>query len=180
MNRSLFARAQSGVSLIESMIVLAVVACTLGSVIPGFSEARQRRHLDGTAAQLETDIQYARSQAVASNRSVRITFRQDAAGSCYIVHTGAVDACSCTADGAAVCQAGEQSLRSVRLSTTEPVQISANVGSILFDAFKGTSTPTGTLRVTAPDQRAVHLVVNVMGRVRSCSPGGAVPGYRRC
>jgi type IV fimbrial biogenesis protein FimT len=32
----------------------------------------------------------------------------------------------------------------------------------------------------ASGDRAVHLVVNLMGRVRSCSPGNTVPGYRAC
>jgi type IV fimbrial biogenesis protein FimT len=54
------------------------------------------------------------------------------------------------------------------------------VPSILFDSAKGTSTPTGTLRLMGKDQRAVHLVVNIMGRVRSCSPDSAVPGYKAC
>jgi type IV fimbrial biogenesis protein FimT len=43
----------------------------------------------------------------------------------------------------------------------------------------GTSTPTGTLRLVGGRGRAVHHVVNVMGRVRSCTPAG-VPGWRAC
>ena len=43
----------------------------------------------------------------------------------------------------------------------------------------GTSTPTGTLRLVDSRGRAVHHVVNVMGRVRSCTPAG-VPGWRAC
>ena len=40
--------------------------------------------------------------------------------------------------------------------------------------------PTGTLRVLGSQGRAVHHVINVMGRVRSCTPLGAMPGYRAC
>jgi type IV fimbrial biogenesis protein FimT len=61
--------------------------------------------------------------------------------------------------------------------------VQANVASILFDPLHGTSTPTGTLRVVADSGRAVHHVVNIMGRVRTCSPAGAAPvvaGYRVC
>jgi len=28
--------------------------------------------------------------------------------------------------------------------------------------------------------KAIHHVVNIMGRVRSCSPQGDIPGYRAC
>ena len=55
----------------------------------------------------------------------------------------------------------------------------ANVASIAFDPLHGTSTPTGTLRLVDGRGRAVHHVVNVMGRVRSCTPAG-VPGWRAC
>jgi hypothetical protein len=27
---------------------------------------------------------------------------------------------------------------------------------------------------------AIHQIVNIMGRVRSCSPEGGVPGFPRC
>lgn len=173
-------RRQRGVSLVESLIVLAVTAVSLGAALPSFQDARARRHFDGVAAQLETDLQLARQLAVSHDRSVRISFKADAGGSCYVVHTGSADACTCNADGSASCSAGEQALRSVRLGLGEAVQLRSNVPSILFDSAKGTSTPTGTLRVVGTDQRAVHLVVNIMGRVRSCSPDGAVPGYKRC
>jgi type IV fimbrial biogenesis protein FimT len=183
MNRKPFAsaaRRQAGLTLVESLIGMAVTAVSLGTVVPAFDEARQRRHLDGTAAQLETDIQYARSLAVAGNRSMRISFQADSAGSCYVVHTGSANACSCDAGGAAVCSAGEESLRSVRLPSDGAVQLRSNVRSILFDPTRGTSTPTGTLRLSARDDRAMHLVVNIMGRVRTCSPAAAVPGYPAC
>jgi type IV fimbrial biogenesis protein FimT len=173
-------RRQRGVSLVESLIVLAVTTVSLGAALPTFQDALQRRHFDGVAAQLETDLQMARSLAVSQDRNVRISFKTDAGGSCYVVHTGAADACTCNADGSASCSNGELAARSVRLGLGDAVQLRSNVPSIVFDSAKGTSTPTGTLRLVGPDQRAVHLVVNIMGRVRSCSPNGAVPGYKAC
>jgi len=71
-------------------------------------------------------------------------------------------------------------IKTVRLPADERVGLQANMGSIVFDPLHGTGTPTGTLRLTGRDGRAIHHVVNVMGRVRSCSPAGAVPGYRAC
>jgi type IV fimbrial biogenesis protein FimT len=109
-----------------------------------------------------------------------MSFHADAQGSCYVVHTGATEDCSCNADGSASCSHGAAALRSVRFAQPDALQLHTNVGSILFDPVKGTSTPTGTLRLVAADDRAVHLVVNLMGRVRSCSPDKLVPGYRPC
>ena len=79
-------RHQAGLTLIESLMALAVVGVLLGSILPAFGTALERRHLEGAAAQLQTDIQYARSQAVAANAPLRMRFQQHATGSCYVVH----------------------------------------------------------------------------------------------
>lgn len=174
------ARRQRGLTLLESMIAVTVAAVALGAVLPGVEQTRERRHLEGAAAQLETDIMYTRSLAVAQNQGVRMGFESFSTGTCYTVHTGAANACSCDATGAATCSAGAQAIRTVYFPAQGPVALRANVRSILFDPRLGTSTPTGTLRVVGRSDAAIHQIVNIMGRVRSCSPGGSVPGLPRC
>lgn len=174
------ARRQDGVSLVESLICLATACLALGATLPSFEQLRAQRHFDGAAAQLETDIHFARGLAVSRNHSLRMSFHADTQGSCYVVHTGDRSDCGCNADGSATCTDGAMALRSVRFAQGGALQLQANVGSILFDPVKGTSTPTGTLRLLATGDRAVHVVVNLMGRARTCSPGSAVPGYRAC
>jgi len=156
------------------------VAVALGAAVPEFSAAGERRHADGTAAQLETDIMHIRSLAAAQNRDLRMSFAADAEGSCYVVHTGAAGDCRCSGEGSTVCEPRAEALRSVYFAADAPVQVQANVRSILFDATKGTTTPTATVRVLGREREAVHLVVNLMGRVRACSPAAATPGYRAC
>jgi type IV fimbrial biogenesis protein FimT len=36
------------------------------------------------------------------------------------------------------------------------------------------------MKVQGRSGAAVHQIVNVMGRVRSCSPEPALPGFRAC
>ena len=174
------ARSQRGVTVLESLIAVTVTAVALGSALPGFEQARERRHLEGTAAQLETDIMHTRSLAVARNQGVRMGFESLQAGTCYTVHTGPANACSCNAGGAATCSPGAEALRTVYFASAGPVAVRANVRSILFDPRLGTSTPTGTLRVVGRGDAAIHQIVNIMGRVRSCSPAGSVPGMPHC
>ena len=171
---------QRGVTLIEAATVLAVIAVVAGTAAPSLRAVIDARRLDAAATQLATDIRYVRTEAIARNEALRLSIRPVAGGSCYVVHTGAADACTCPATGAASCTGGADVLRTVVLPATARVTLQSNLGSMLFDPVHGTSTPTGTLRLIGAGDRAIHHIVNVMGRVRSCSPAGAVPGYRAC
>jgi type IV fimbrial biogenesis protein FimT len=175
------ARRQAGVSVVESLVTVATATATLSTAIPNFEKARVQRHLEGAATQLETDIHLARSQAVALHHNLRLSLINDEHGSGYIIHTGKAGSCTLAASGAASCGSNGSVTRSVRLPKGGAVQLQSNVGSIVFQGDKGTSTPTGTLKLQADNNRAVHVVVNVMGRVRACTPNvGTVSGYAKC
>ena len=171
---------QRGVTLIEACIVMAISGVVIGTTVPGMQGVLDSRRLGGAATQLATDIQFVRSEAVARNRAVRLSFHSAADSAGYVIHTGGAAQCACAATGPAVCEAGAEEIKTVHLPAAEKVGLQANVGSVLFDPLHGTSTPTGTLRVIGTQGREVRHVINIMGRVRSCTPLGAVPGYRTC
>lgn len=170
---------QRGWTLVEGMVSLAVSAIALATAVPGFEAARERRHLDGAAAQLETDLQLARSLAVAQNRTLRFSFASNAAGSCYMVHSGSASDCHCDATGAASCSGAAQVLRSAGYSAKLPFKLSSNSASMAFEHIRGTVTPTSTVKIVGREQ-AVHVITNIMGRVRACSPTSASFGYPAC
>jgi type IV fimbrial biogenesis protein FimT len=174
------ARSQKGFTLTECLMALTVTATSLGAGLPGFERALEQRRLEGAAAQLETDIAFTRSLAVARSQSVRMNFTSDANGTCYTVHTGGARDCQCTANGQSVCVGGGQAMRTAFFAAGGPVSLRSNVPSILFDPTHGTSTPTGTLRVVGRSNNAIHQIVNIMGRVRSCAPAPGLAGYPRC
>ena len=99
---------------------------------------------------------------------------------CYVIHTGAANQCACAADGSPVCQGDAEAVRAVRFEPGGSVSLKSNSRSVLFDPTKGTSSPTATIQLQARNGSAIHQVMNIMGRVRSCSPAPAVSGYRRC
>jgi type IV fimbrial biogenesis protein FimT len=172
-----------GVSLIEASIVMAIAAITLATAAPGFQGFIEKQRLHGAAAQLASDLHFARAEAVMRNTPLRFTLHQAAWGSCYVIHTGAAQDCRCeTAASAATCTGEAEALKTVQWTSDQGISLQSAVRSLLFDPLHGTSTPAGTLKVVAASGRAVHHVVNVMGRVRTCSPQGAatVAGYRSC
>lgn len=168
-------RRQSGVTLIEAATVLAITGVLLGAALPNADAARQRRHVEGAAAQFETDVHLARSTAASLGRTVRLDFQSGAGAACYVLHTGAAGNCDCLSPQP-TCAAGEP-LRTQRYAA-QPVVMASNSASMLFDPTTGTVTPTATVRFTAPSGDALHQVVNLMGRVRTCSP--SLAGYKAC
>ena len=171
---------QRGVTLVEACIVMAVLGIVTTSAAPGMQGLIETRRVDGAATQLATDIQYVRSEAVSRNQPVRLSFYSSAESSCYVLHTGLSAQCTCGATAPALCSGDARQIKTVVLPAAQRVRVQANVASVLFDPLHGTSTPTGTLRVLGAQGRAVHHVINVMGRVRSCSPLNTQPGYRAC
>ena len=173
-------RCSHGITLLEIAVVLAVTAIVAATAVPSLASLVMARRLEGAASGLAADLQFVRGEALARNRSLRLSVRSGADATCWIVHTGAAANCACAAAAGVVCAPGASAIRSGVLPVGERVSVSANVASIVFDPLHGTSTPTGTLRLVDAHGRAVHHVVNVVGRVRSCSPDGAVSGYPAC
>ena len=169
---------QRGLSLVEATVVVAIVATVATAAAPSLGRLLDHRRLEAGASQLAADLQLARNESIARNRVVRVSWQ--VASNCYVVHTGAADQCTCAADGNGQCAAGATLLRSVGWTVADRLTVQSNSASIAFDPQHGTATPSATWRVVASDGRAIHQVVNVMGRVRSCSPLASVPGYRAC
>lgn len=174
--------AQHGVSLIEALCVLSIASVVIGSAVPGLDSARQKAQLQAVAAQVGTDVQFAKSQASALNRTVTLTLREADGATCYIVHTGPAANCACSVRAAdtATCGGTSELLRAVGFAPSDPAQVRSATRSLTFDPVRGTVTPTATLRIEARDGRAVHQVVNLLGRVRTCTPQGRVAGERSC
>jgi type IV fimbrial biogenesis protein FimT len=141
--------------------------------LPSFKDTLDKRVVEGVSSELRTDLMYARSEAVARNAGVRVSFYQGAAGRCYVVHTGSRDDCSCDGSGPALCTGDAVALKTVNAAASRSVQVVANVSSMRFDPTNGTTTPAGTVCTVPAAGRAVHHVVNILGRVRSCQPATA-------
>lgn len=169
-----------GTTLVEALMALSTLAVALSATLPGWSDVRVRRQLEGSAAQLQSDLALARSLAVSQGESIRLSVAQTPAGACYLIHTGAAGDCSCTAQGHALCTAGAQSFRTVGFDAQQAVQLQSNSRSMVFSAARGTITPTATLALRGQDGRGLNLVVNIMGRVRTCSPDTRMPAHPLC
>lgn len=169
----------AGLSLIELLVATAIVGILLVLAAPGLQQWITRQALTGTAALLETDLHLARTEALARQEPVRLSV-QVGQTNCYVVHTGAVGDCRCRAGGGVTCSDAATALRWAEIDTQRGLALTATSRNVEFDPRFGTVTPTTTLRLVDGHGRAIHQIVNVMGRVRACSPGATVPGFASC
>jgi type IV fimbrial biogenesis protein FimT len=173
-------RSQRGITLVETATASTVLAVLVGAAAPMYGGVMERRSIEGAASQLAIDLQYIRSEAVARNQPLRISFQASTGGGCYVIHTGAPGECACAGETVAQCTGTAQEIKTVHLDAASRVQLSSNVGSMLFHPGRGTGSPAATLRLTGGNGMEIRHVVNMMGRTRSCSPQGTVKGVAAC
>ena len=172
---------QQGCTLIESLCGLVIMLVLLGGSWPTLKDLVARQRLLAQAAELETDLVLARTQAQVQRENLRFSVHQPpGGGSCYVIYSGPIGACRCAGNGQASCDAGAQVLRLAEPSLRAGISLAALTRPLTFDAMMGTVTPTATLRLTDRDGRSVHQVINLTGRVRTCTPDQPWGGMRRC
>lgn len=174
---------QRGITLIEVCVAVAIGAVVLGTAAPKFRQFIDKQRLEGAAAQLSTDIRFARAESVMRNANLRLSVQSHGWGACYVVHSGAAGACDCQADGTSVCGSDASAIRAAAFPASDRIALASNVSSIVFDPMHGTSTPAGTFKLGLNGGPAIQHTVNLMGRVRTCSPAAdtpALPGYAIC
>jgi type IV fimbrial biogenesis protein FimT len=173
--------ATRGFTLVEMMVVVAVAGIVMTAAAPSLNGWVEQQRLSGIAGDLARDLRQARQEAVMRNESVRFTLQHDDAGAaCYLLHTGGAGDCRCAATGPARCDGSAQALKQVQLDARQGFALRSSSPSVVFSPAHGTVSPTATLRLQDRGGRTVQHAVNLMGRVRSCAPLGAVSGYPAC
>ncbi len=173
-------REQRGASLLESLVAVATVAVLAAAAPAGLHTWAAGQRLQGLAAQLETELQHARALAVARNEPVRVGLPEDRGGRCVVLYSGPSGACGCQPDLTPICQPDGRLLRAVEVDRRLSVRQIGNARQFTFSGVHGTVTPTATLELRHQGDRAMRLVVNLMGRVRACAVGAAWSGHPPC
>jgi type IV fimbrial biogenesis protein FimT len=173
-----------GVTVIELMIVVAVVAILASLAGPSFRSLLDRQRVRSAAANLNVDVQYARSEAVRNNAPVTVSFSASSSPWCYGI-VGGSSACDCNT-------AGSCSLKTVRGDDFANVSITLAGGtgftisprqgqiSAIAGGGSGAATTAVTFISTTTSSAQLQSRLNALGRVLQCAPGGSLPGYVTC
>ncbi|MDR7332530.1 GspH/FimT family pseudopilin [Roseateles asaccharophilus] len=169
-----------GFTLVELCVGMGVCAAVVGQAVPAFSRMHHEQALRANAEALGSDLRLARSEAVRTADPVFFRISAKGGNNCYIIHTGAKDACDC-AGGLPVCKTADSSVvKAVWLPQGLPMTLRSNAETLQFQHRQGLVTQTGSIELALKGGAAVRQVVAITGRVRSCAVGAKMAGLSRC
>ena len=186
-----------GFTLVELLIAVAVIAIILVVAAPSFRDMVQMQRLRSITAQLVTDLQFARNEAVSRGILLRLSFQSNASMTCYSLYTSRVidNRCDCLLGPEAACQNGNVEVRTVQVPRNLGVQVV--IPNTEFDTAFAFDNVTGGLFVIPTDDVALpfdgikiesfidnsrKLVVklNRAGRPSICKPAGSTMTEPAC
>lgn len=199
-------RRQRAFTIVEFMIMVALVAVVASLAAPSMYGMVLSQRLKGVTANLVTDLQYARSEAVSRGKNVWVQFRQVPADhmTCYTLYTdqnnssAGAGKCNCaSSDVLTRCAASARELKTVQIpdnlsvrlkidTTIEPLNFAFDsvTGSIYVPPTDVALPPlTSYLIDTLIDAgRTLRTRISLAGRPAVCLPAGSVVsgGYPAC
>ena len=145
---------QSGFTLIELMVIIAIMAVSAGIAIPNFLSYMPKHRLNGAARQVMGDLMAARMKAVKLNHRAKVFFYSDHQ---YKICDDA-DNNGTVADGE-----GEVQLRDIQTEYSDVTFDSSNPPDPVFSS-RGTATTT---TITLQNSSGLKVItISIAGRVK--------------
>lgn len=159
-----------GLTLIELMIGLGIMAVLMSLAVPSYSAYMQRQRLKAAAQSLEVDLREARYESARRNQPLSLVL-QPGHDWCWAIATRP----DCDCRSAQPCR-----LKAVRAADLRGVHLLESQ-SVQFDPGTGHATTAGAvaLLVASGDER-VRVDVSAPGRPSVCVAEGNLPPYGRC
>ena len=163
-------RRARGLTLIELLLALGIVALLMTLALPSFGSMLARHRLKAAAEELSADLAELRLLAAQRGQALHLNL-QPGTQWCYALATAS--GCDCRVPQH--CQ-----LKVVRAADHPGVALLAG-SELSLDARQPGPLQTPAQAVLQGSEGArVHVGLTPLGRPQLCSPGGAVPGYPRC
>jgi len=180
-------RTQSGVTLIELMVAIAVLAILVTLAAPSFADLAERSALRGASDNVVGVIAAAREESIKRDQWVRVDFKKIGTGFCVgavTVATSTTAGCDCSSAACTVARFPESERDLHRVTVTGSPTFGAGSGRFVIDPKTGTLADIadgGSIELATARGYAARVAVNAMGRTSICSAGAKVlSGVKAC
>jgi len=196
---------QRGITMIEVMVTVVILAIVLAVGIPGLSAWMQNAQVKATAESVLTGLQLARGEAVRQNVRTRFQLTNASGQASWTIVTDSLTAQGTFPSANQVQTAGAQEsganarlgVSTAALATTNccATAITAGTGmgtnplpGVVFNAFGQVVTDASVTRITridvsnpsAPDTRRLVIMVSSSGMAKLCDPSFPTSNARGC
>jgi len=183
-----------GLTLVEILVGVGVLAILLAVAAPSMADLLERRRVIAAAEEIAGILSYAKAETVATNSLLFVRFDPDPSNkmSCAAVVTeGSLDTCRCYRPANDICPAptDARSLRlfqlpldHVKFSAAATAWAGGSANRIKF-IKEQMNLATEGFHVDVVGLRkgyALQVDVSIAGRIKICSPHGDMGGYPQC
>lgn len=170
---------RNGFTLIEMMVVLAIIAIIAAIAIPSYIAFVENRRLISAAEFIAGKLNFARVEAFKQSKMIYFGI---SSGSGWTIGIG--DQSTCTGASATNCTVSTSvngTNENITYFFSEPVPGSNVTAAVQvgFNPVRGTAT-SSSIAVTNTSGNSLQVRVSALGRVIICSPVGSVGGYPNC
>lgn len=159
---------QTGFTMIEMMIVVAILAIIASIAIPSFAVWIENTRIRTTAESIQNGMQKARTEALRRNTQVRFTLGFNAAWSVGCVTVTAT--CPAVIESRAATDGGSTNIIFTPLPAGATRLTYGGLGSRVASATEINQLTIDSNKISASDTRELQVTVGLGGNVRTCIP----------
>ena len=185
-------------TLIELMIVVALIAIIVTLAAPSFRDMILMQRLRGINAQLVTDLAFARSEAVSRGTFMQVSFESNSTMTCYIIFArttaSTASMCDCRAAAGSRCSAPtlttevktvqaplSESVRFVATSSPPYFTIDPRTGGLWVSSIpEDADGMTFKVETLIDSARSFRNQYKLSGQLSVCTPSGSTVGGTAC